>query len=114
MAADVREEKREIREETTLEKQDPEYAELEEQFKEEGHKASQDEKDVENIIENFKENVDAIQPPSINGVSLGKAKELLQKFEEEKVRPDIYLMLSRLWYNCDLCSPETSRPPRTK
>jgi len=84
MKADVKEEKREIKEETSLEKKDPEYAKLEEDFKKEGHKASQDEKDVENIIENFKENVDAIQPPTLKTDSLDDAKALLAKFEAGK------------------------------
>jgi hypothetical protein len=85
LGADVKEEKKYAKMEEKMAKVDPEWARLEKKDEAKGNKETQDEKDVETILENFKDKVEGMKESHLSGYELEHAKSLISKFDNNQV-----------------------------
>jgi len=82
LKAEMKEEDREEKEEEDLDAKDPEWAAMDRDFKKNNpNSRSQDEKDVEGMIESFKEKVDVMRPAHMSATDAEKGDQLLMQLE---------------------------------
>ena len=83
--AEVGEQKRLTKEDEETAQKDPQWKQLEEDFKKgPANKKTQDEKDVHNMINNFEEKVSEINAPDLTENQLRKAEELQERLAHAK------------------------------
>lgn len=83
LQSEVKEEKREVNEEKFLDKSDPQWKNMDQKFKKEDHRTTQDEKDVEAMIEHFKENIEEVSPPQMTKAEIQDAENLMLTLQEQ-------------------------------
>lgn len=83
--AESSEQKRLVKEDEELVAKDPQWKEMDKEFKKDpANKKTQDEKDVHNMIENFEEKVEDMNPPDMDQANLRKAEALQERLANAK------------------------------
>jgi len=81
LSADVVQERHIAKEMKKASKEDPDWKKMEDADEKKPKKETQDEKDVETVIENFKEKIDDIKAPGLSGAELAKAKAIIKTLD---------------------------------
>jgi hypothetical protein len=81
LSADVVQEKHQKKEMKVAAKADPDWKKMEDDAKKTPKKETQDEKDVETVIENFKEKIEDIKDPGLSGADLATAKQIVKQLD---------------------------------